>query len=284
MASGDAFTSAWQAVAGGTPAATAAFPTEPMNVDTRGINEGLLANPKAEIATFDKAKATKQRKASDAAALAQREAEIQAVQNSPWTKLGNALTQQFQQTETPVAAAVSGSEIPGAQAGAANQALASLGLSPDSSAGQWLSSQTAASQATTAPVAQAMKQEGAQYAAEQGPISAAIAAYGQANALSDITAPEASWLNALASHVQTNLSYQGVVPTASLPSLAPSVAKALQLSGGYGGTAGAGTTPLQNVGPAVGGGSKAVGAGNTLAGAGTLYGSVPGTSPGGSPA
>jgi hypothetical protein len=127
-----------------------------------------------------------------------------------------------------------------------------------------------------------MAQEGAQYAAEAGPISKAVMAYGQANALSDITAPEASWLNALASHVQSNLSYYGLVPTASLGSLSPSVATALKLSGGYGGSAGAGTTPLQNVGPAAGGGTKAVkGAGSILAG-NTVAGSIPGVSPGGS--
>jgi hypothetical protein len=148
-----------------------------------------------------------------------------------------------------VAAAVSGSEIPQAQAGAANQALASLGLSKDSSAAGWLGSQTAAAQATAAPVEQAMAQEGAQYAAEAKPIENALQGAGEANALAVQTAPEASWLSALASHVQSNLSYYGLIPKAALPSLSPGVAEALQTAGGYGGSAGAGTVPIQNVTP-----------------------------------
>jgi hypothetical protein len=224
----------------------------------------------------------KEKAAAKAAAKAAEEqkalqAQIQAVENSPWTKLSNALTQQYAQTEVPVAAAVSGSQIPQAQESAAGTALASLGLSPGSSAGQWLQAQTGAAQAQTAPVAQAMAQEGAQYQAEAGPISQAIMAYGQANALSDITAPEASWLNALASHVQSNLSYYGLIPTASLPSLAPGVAQALKLSGGYGGAAGAGTTPLQNVVANQYGGSKPAVPGAGTLGTGTSgAGSVPG--------
>lgn len=244
-----------------------------------------LTHPKQEEA------AAKAYKAKEAAAQQQRattkkdEAEIAAVNASPWTQLGNALASQFQQAETPVAAAVSGSGIGTAQEGAASQALSSLGLSPGSSAGSWLAGQTAAAQQTAAPVEQAMAQEGAQYSAEAGPISKALQAYGQANALQVSTAPEASWLNALASHVTSNLSYEGVIPTAALPSLDPSVAKALQESGGYIGTSGAGTTPVQNVESNAQGGSKAIAnaAASLSAGAGAGTGVVPAPSaaPGG---
>lgn len=175
------------------------------------------------------------------------EQEIKAVDASPWTKLGNALASQYQQEETPVAAAVSGATIPAAQQGAAASALSSLGLSPNSSAAQWLNSQTAAAQAQSAPVAQAMAQEGAQYAAEAGPITQAIMAYGEANALSDLTAPASGWLSALSSHITSNLSYYGDIPKAALGSLPPGVAEALKESGGYPGSTGAGTVPLQNI-------------------------------------
>ena len=221
--------------------------------------------------------AQKQKAATTAA-----ERQIQEVQNNPWTRMADALAQQSTGALQTLAPAVSGATGPAAEAGAANQALASLGLSSGSSAGQWLNAQTAAAQATAAPVAQAMAAEGAQYAAEAGPITKAVMDWGQANAIQDITAPEAGWLNALASHVTSNLSYYGQVPTAALPSLSPAVAKALQVSGGYGGAAGAGTTPIQNIVAGSAGGSKAgvPGAGSITGTAST--GAIPAPAPGGS--
>lgn len=205
------------------------------------------------------------------------QAQIQAVENSPWTKLSNALAQQYSQEMTPILQDVSGAQIPGAQAAAGNQALASLGLSPNSSAGQWLSSEAAASQAATAPVAAAMNQEAAQMQQGIGPVTQALMNYGQANALSVETAPEASWLSALGSHITSNLSYYGVIPTASLPSLSPAVAKALQLSGGYSGTSGAGTTPIQNITASPTGGSQVAKNATSLLGAGSSSaGVIPG--------
>lgn len=248
---------------------------------------GMLPSDSGSSKKSDPKKKPKETAAQKAAAEKAAEqkalnAQIQQVENSPWTKLSNALAQQYQQAEVPVAQAVSGSEIPGAQQSAAASALASLGLSPNSSAGQWLAGQTAAAQAQAAPVSAAMQQEAAQYANEAGPISQAIQAYGQANALSEITAPESAWLNALATHIQSNLSYYGVVPTASLGSLAPSVAQALQLSGGYSGTSGAGTTPIQNITANPAGGSRATTNANLLSGGTSSAGVIPsaGTNPG----
>lgn len=244
-----------------------------------------LTHPKEEEAAAAKEDAKQAAAATAAKNTAAEEAQIKEVQNSPWTQLSNALTNEYQQEETPVAAAISGSTGNAAEAGAANQALASLGLSSSSPAGQWLSSQTAAADATAAPVENAMAQEGAQYASEQGPITKALQAYGQANALDVQTAPEASWLNALSSHITSNLSYEGVVPTAALSSLSPSVATALQKSGGYLGTSGAGTTPLQNIGAnATDTGSKAIAnASAALTSSGTSGTTVPppASSPGG---
>jgi hypothetical protein len=235
----------------------------------------LLAGEKTPAET-KKEKEAAATKSADQKAL---QAQIKAVQDSPWTQLSNALTQQYAQAEVPTAALVSGSEGNAAQAGAANQALASLGLSSGSPAGSWLEAQTAAAQATAAPVEQAMAQEGAQYAAEAKPIESALAASGQANALETETAPDASWLQALASHVQSNLSYYGLVPTASLPSLSPGVAQALELSGGYGGSAGSGTTPIQNVEPdKTTGGTKAKTTASTALTSAGSTGVIPGSS------
>ena len=257
---------------------------ETLSADVTGMDNDKLAALLGGGATAPKKKpeTAKEKKAAATKAADQKEikAQIQAVQDSPWTQLSTALTKQYEQAETPTAALVSGSEGSTAQEGAASQALASLGLSPGSSAGSWLSAQTAAAQETAAPVSQAMAQEGAQYAAEAKPIESALAAGGQANALETETAPDASWLQALASHVQSNLSYYGLVPTASLPSLAPGVAEALKLSGGYGGSAGSGTTPIQNVEPdETTGGTKAkASAGTALSTAGST-GVIPGSSP-----
>ena len=240
-----------------------------------GGGGGAAAPGKAKT----KPKATESAAQKQADATKAYEQQIQQVENNPWTRMANSLANEAQSVFAQINPAASGATGVGAQAGAANQALASLGLSSGSSPGQWLSSQTQAAQATAAPVNAAMAAEGAQYAAEQGPITKAIQNWGQANAIQDITAPEASWLNALASHVTSNLSYYGQVPTAALPSLSPDVAAALQQSGGYGGAAGAGITPIQNIVPSGTGGSKsglkapAGNAGAALAGAAT--GAIP---------
>lgn len=168
----------------------------------------------------------------------------------PWSQLGQALVKQYQEEETPTAAAVSGSTGPQAEKDAASQALASLGLSPSSGAGSWLSSQMGAANANAAPVQQAMAQEGAQYAAEATPISKALAAYGQSNELALATAPENAWLSALTSHVTSNLSYYGNIPSAAVSSIPAGVIEALQQSGGYpgaGGSQGGGLTPLSSL-------------------------------------
>lgn len=244
-----AFDTTWQAIAGsGQPARQR--PSEPMNVDSRGINEALLTHPKEEIATFDRAKAQKQVEAQRRQQAQQAALQRQQILNSPWTQLSNALVQQYQQATQPAVAAMSGSLTPGVVSNASGTALASLGLSPSSGAGQWLSSQEQAAAAATAPVAQAMQAQGAQYAAETGPISKAIAAYGQANALADITAPEQGWLSALASHVTSNLSYYGEIPKADIPTLQqePGLVQGLESAGGYAaGSAGSGLVPLNEL-------------------------------------
>jgi hypothetical protein len=245
-----------------------------------GVDQGpvQLANPAAEEAEIKKAGAKQSAATKQSAEQKALQNQIQQVENSPWTKLGNALAQQYQQTETPVVAAISGSGNAAAENASASNALGLLGLSPSSGAGQWLQSQTAAAEQNAAPVQQAMAQEGAQYAAQAGPISQAIQAYGQANALADITAPESAWLNALSSHITSNLSYQGYVPVAAESSLNPAVLEALKQSGGYPGATGSGTVALQNLVPNATGGVKATKTPAANAGSPTSVGVVPGAS------
>jgi hypothetical protein len=169
------------------------------------------------------------------------------IANGPWAKMSSALVKQYDQALAPVSAAVSGETNTAGQADAANQALASLGLSSSSSAGQWFNSQLGAANANAAPVSEAMAAYGAQYGAEAGPITKALQAYGQANELEVSTAPEQSWLNALASHITSNLSYYGEVPTGAVSSLPGGLVEALQQSGGYPGSTGSGLTPLSSL-------------------------------------
>jgi hypothetical protein len=214
-----------------------------------GAGQALLVHPKQEEAAA-KAEETKQKNAAAAKKeTAAQEAQVKEVAASPWTQLGNSLATQYQQAETPAASLISGAQTVPGQNAADQTALALLGESGSSPDASTLGAWAGAADAATAPVAAAEAAQGAQYSAEAGPITKAIMAYGQANALSDETAPEASWLQALASHVTSNLSYYGEIPTADVGVLeqAPGVATALQQAGGYGGETGSGLTPLQDV-------------------------------------
>ena len=214
-----------------------------------GAGAALLAHPKQEEAAAKAEEAKKNAAATAKKDQAAQEAQVKEVAASPWTQLGNSLAQQYQAAEAPAASYVSGAQTIPAENQAAQGALALLGESGASPDAATLGAWAGAANAATAPVASAEAAQGAQYAAEAGPITKAIQAYGQANALSDETAPEASWLQALASHVTSNLSFYGEIPTADVGVLeqAPGVATALQQAGGYGGQTGSGLTPLQDV-------------------------------------
>ena len=214
-----------------------------------GAGQALLVHPKQEEASAKAEEAKQKAAAATKKDQAAQEAQVKEVAASPWTQLGNSLAQQYQAAETPAAGYVSGAQTVPGQNAAAQSALALLGESGSSPDAATLGAWAGAADAATAPVASAEAAQGAQYSAEAGPITKAIMAYGQANALSDEPAPEASWLQALASHVTSNLSYYGEIPSADVGVLeqAPGVASALQQAGGYGGTTGSGLTPLQDV-------------------------------------
>jgi len=199
-----------------------------------------------------KTKETAKQKA-DAAAAAQKaqtqkyEQTMQQIANSPWTTAANALTNTMSADLQTVASDTSGASGQQAVNAAASQGLGMLGLSPSSSAGQWLASQTAASQQNAAPVQAAMNAESQTYANMGGPISKAIAQWGQDNALTEMTAPEQAWLSALGSHATSLFSYYSAVPTAAIPSMPGPIREAIKVSGGQPGSAGAGITPVQNI-------------------------------------
>ena len=221
---------------------------EPMRVDASGANAALLVNPAQEEASAKDWAGKQAAKKASEARQASYENYIQQIANSPWTTAANALTSTMTADLQAVAPATTGSTGPAAENAAASQGLGMLGLSPSSSAGQWLSSQTAAAQANAAPVAAAMQAEGQTYANMAGPITNAITQWGQDNAITNMTAPEASWLSALASHVTSNLAYQSGVPKADIGGLPYPVVQAIQQSGGAPGSVGSGLVPIQDIG------------------------------------
>lgn len=248
--------------------------------DAASLGADVLAGEKKPKET----KAQKAAAAKSAAEKAALKAQTQQVANSPWTKLGNALAQQYKSAEAPTASLISGAQTVPGQDTASQTALALLGEGGGSADASTLSAWAGAANAATAPVAAAEKAEGAQYAAEAGPITKALQAGGQANAQAVETAPESSWLQALASHITSNLSYYGSVPTADVGVLeqAPGVAQALQQAGGYGGQTGSGLTPLQDI--TVANGKVSVAKPNSTVGSpgtvSTATAPAPGTNPG----
>ena len=178
------------------------------------------------------------------------EAQVKQVENSPWTKLGDALAGQMQQEMVPLQQLTSGAAIPQYQNQAEQGALNLLGIPSNSPSASWLSAATANARAATTPVSAAMQNVSNAYQSAGSAFTSALMNSAQSNALAVETAPESAWLNALASHVTSNLSYYGEIPTADIGVLqsAPGVVSALQQSGGYaGGASGAGLTPLQDL-------------------------------------
>ena len=164
----------------------------------------------------------------------------------PWTVLGNSLVKELQQAQQPVEAAISGQDTASSQQSAVNQALAVAGVTPNSSASQWLNSNIAQANANDQPMAAAMNAYGQAYGAGEKGVESALGQMGQANQLAMNTAPEQTWLTDLASHIQSNLSYSGEIPTSAATSLPPALLYYLQQSGaGPGSTAG--VTPVANI-------------------------------------
>lgn len=191
--------------------------------------------------TKTKAKAKKKPPAEGDLTTAQMEAQIQ--QGDLWNQLGQQLVSDQAKLSAPVENAISGGLTAPVASGAATQALSDMGLSPNSKASDWLNSEIAQAKANDAPLTQAMKEYGADYAQGQQGVSAALAGMGQANALAIDTAPEADWMTAIVQHAMSNVNYYGEITPSQASTLPPSVLAALSGSGG-GGEAAAGSIPI----------------------------------------
>ena len=248
--------------------------------------EGGPTTDPAAIAAKEaaKAKAPAKKKAT-AATTTGTEAKVleSAIATGPLAKIMQSVATEYKVAQSASSAAASGSLTAPATQGAWAEALQSLAGTPaiiGETPSKWLGENLATAQKVDAPLTGAMNAYGEALAGQQTPILKNIAAIGQGNELGVVTAPENAWLNALGSHVTSNLSYYGTVPTAAVSSLPSSVIKALQASGGYPGSTAKGLTPLGSL--TTKGTTPKVKAGTTTVG-GTLAGTVPGASstPGG---
>jgi hypothetical protein len=225
-----------------------------------------LSHPKQDKAEIAKAQA-KQQAAAQQKALKQ---ELEEAASSPWTTAANALSQSFQADLQAVQPDISGAAIPAAQTSAASGAAADLGLSSMSPGAQWLAQGASDAQAQTQGVAGAMNAESQAYANAAGPISKAITQWGLDNAIQSMTAGQGAFLNALASHVNSNVSYYGGIAPAQVPEIKemPAIVQAFQEAGG--GTSGSGLTPLTAVKVSPTGQVNVPAAASTLSGAGVI--------------
>lgn len=205
----------------------------------------------------------------------------QEIESSPYNQIMQAVGQEYAVAQQAAQSAASGSLTAPATQGAWSQALqdlqgapTSLGMNPSA----WLGQNLATEAKTTAPLQQAMSNYGSALQAQQGPIEANLNALGQGLGAEDVTASASAWLSALASHVTSNLSYYGEIPQASVGSLSPAVAQALQKSGGYLSGTSKGLVPLSSLttkGASTKAAKTATGPGTTLSAAG----SAPSTGP-----
>ena len=205
----------------------------------------------------------------------------QEIASSPYNQIMQAVGKEYAVAQQAAQSAASGSLTAPATQGAWSQALqdlqgapSSLGMNPSA----WLGQNLATEAKTTAPLQQAMSNYGSALQAQQGPIEANLNALGQGLGAEDVTASASAWLSALASHVTANLSYYGEIPQASVGSLSPAVAQALQKSGGYLSGTSKGLVPLSSLttkGASTKAAKTATGPGTTLSAAG----SAPSTGP-----
>lgn len=187
-----------------------------------------------------KAKAKAKQKEPD---ITQSELQAQIAQGNLWNELGQQLVGDQTKLSGPVENAISGGLSAPVASGAATQALSDMGLSPKSSASDWLNSEISQAKSNDAPLEQAMKEYGADYSQGQSGVRSALAGMGQANAEAIDTAPEADWMTAIVQHAMSNVNYYGEITPSEASILPPSVLSALSGSGG-GGQGAAGSIPI----------------------------------------
>ena len=243
--------------------------------DYPGDPGGSAPSAKAGAKTKSKKKAAAK---TDSAAKSD---ENQISTANDFSQMLKGLMQDQSNLTTPLANLASGQQTAPGTTDAVSTALAAAGLSPNSPAAQWLNANITQAQAADAPMASAMTAYQNAYNTGQGGVNTALQNMGSAENLAAQTAPEQNWLQALATHIQSNLNYYGTIPSQFVGSgpnaLPPALQYYLQQTGT--GQGAPGTTNLSNV--LVPGAPKNTAAANAL----PTVGSVPGVTPsGGNPA
>jgi len=198
------------------------------------IAHWMTASMRKPTADPAKAKAKAKAKATTGPTetAAQRQAAMEkAIANSPWQQMMNAVEQTFRAQEVPVASAIGGGATVPMQNQAINQAIQLAGGGADAQG--FLQGAQKTANAVNAPVQAAWNQEAAQYQANQGPISNALAAYANANEIMTAAAPQSAWLSALAQHATSDVTYYGGVPPSAISSLSPAVVNAMKQQAKY---------------------------------------------------
>jgi hypothetical protein len=132
----------------------------------------------------------------------------------PWTQLAEAIVGQLQQEQAPIEAAVSGALTGPAAQGAENMALEATGISPGSSAGQWLSQQVQQGAKEADPLQAALSAYGSAYGAGQVGVDQALINSGRANDAAVNSAPEQAALGLLQqTYGKQDPSYYGLTPS-----------------------------------------------------------------------
>lgn len=205
------------------------------------------------------------------------------IASSPIARMETATAKMLTPAFNAASAYASGKETQSATQGAFTAALQSLsGASPvlGQTPAAWLSGNIKTAQTVDQPLTSAMAAYGGAEEAQLPSILAALKAYGQGNEIGIATAPENAWLNALISHVGTEISYYGTAPKAGVTGLPAAIAEALKAYGGpTGGTTSVALSSITTKGPyaTVKGAVPGVPMGTTPALAGA---SVPGVTPG----
>lgn len=205
------------------------------------IVEFISGPPSAAKETSDKKKDPKKAEKRDPKKTAA------STEPDPYANLAKSLVGQLQSEQAPIEAAISGALVGPSAESAEKIAEEATGISPSSATGQWMQQQVAKGAQETSPLMQALSAYGSAYGAGQVTVDQALMNMGQANDAAVNTAPEQTWLNAIASHVGTTGSGYYSVPeniSKQLESQYPGVAQALQ-SAGFGGI----TTPKGGWGP-----------------------------------
>ena len=198
----------------------------------------------------------------------------QAIETGPYAKIEQETAKEFAPAFQAANQYASGAEGAAATTGAYSQALEALSGAQAATGGttapikvggvtlpgtaevaqntpkSWLASSLGAAAAVDAPVTQAMAGYGAAQEKFLPSVLSALNAMGQGEELGVATATGNAWLNALISHVSSNLAYYGVVPSAAVSAIPSPVAEALKAAGGpAGGTGVASLTTLTTKGP-----------------------------------